>query len=48
MNFHEWLKEEHGKSWEEVMQKTNIINIVQYTFDYEFFCYSKGIEPTWV
>lgn len=47
MSFLEWLEKEHGMSWEEILRKMSFLTITQYSFEYEFYCYSKGIEPKW-
>lgn len=47
MSFLQWLKVEHGLTWDELMWKSDFLTIVRLSFEYEFFCYEKGIEPRW-
>lgn len=47
LSFHEWLHKQYGQSWDDLVNEVNLYELIQYTFDYEFYCHSKGIEPSW-
>lgn len=47
MSFHNWLKEKHDKTWEELFCKVSDIALIEYAIDYEIYCSANNIKPSW-
>lgn len=48
MSFPEWLKETHGKSWDDLFCFVSDTALIQYTQSYEEYCATENIKPRWV
>lgn len=48
MSFNDWLKEQYGKTWEELFCNIPDEKLIAYTVEYEYDCAIKNIEPSWL
>lgn len=47
MNFPQWLKQNYGKSFEELYCKVSDLTLIEYSEYYESYCRDNNINPVW-
>lgn len=47
MCFDEWLKSLYGKTWNDLFCKVSDKTLISYMTDYELYCSTNNIEPSW-
>lgn len=47
MSFQKYLNDKYGQPWSELCLQGDVIELIKDSIDYEVYCHSKNIVPSW-